>query len=230
MKGSKYMKTITNITGLAFAAVALICLTLVPAPKAFGVNPPPDGSYPGLNTQAPAPQNLKQAQKLQEHYGRLPLSFEPVEKSYSDFVARGAGYSLSIQPTHIDLSLNRVSKGNDPVRIGIEFQNARPTAKAESLDLLPGKINYLVGSDTSRWRQNVPTYGKVRYHSIYPGIDVVHYGNNRQLEFDTVVNANADPRQIRLKFTGVERVKRGKEGEALLVTRRGNVKLNKPVA
>ena len=44
------MKTITNLIYPTFALFAFICFALLPAPKAFGVVPAPDGGYPGGNT------------------------------------------------------------------------------------------------------------------------------------------------------------------------------------
>ena len=52
---------------------------------------------------------------------------------------------------------------------------------------LPGKVNYIIGKDPKEWRLGIPTYKSVRYRDLYPGIDVVSYGN-RELEFDLSSN------------------------------------------
>ncbi len=70
------------------------------------------------------------------------------------------------------------------------------------LDELPGRSNYFIGNDPKRWRTDVATYRRVAYNDVYPGIDVVYYGHQRQLEYDFVVAAGADPNQIRLALVG----------------------------
>src|SRR5439155_27377544 len=67
-------------------------------------------------------------------------------------------------------------------------------------------INNFNGNDPKKWRTNVSTYAKVKYRDVYPGIDLVHYGNQRQLEYDFVVAPGADPKAIRFGFEGAEKM------------------------
>ena len=67
---------------------------------------------------------------------------------------------------------------------------------------LRGKVNYIRGNDPRKWQLGLPTYARIAYSGIYPGIDVVYYGNQQQLEFDLLVKAGADPGAIRLKVGG----------------------------
>ena len=75
-----------------------------------------------------------------------------------------------------------------------------PGARVSGLEELPGKSNYFIGNDPKKWRTNVPNYAKVKYKNIYPGVDLVCYGNHRQLEYDFIVRPGADPRQIALQL------------------------------
>src|SRR5260370_1159377 len=77
---------------------------------------------------------------------------------------------------------------------------ANATAPVTGLEELPGKSNYFIGNDPSKWRTNVPNYAKVKYANVYPGVDLVYYGNQRQLEFDLVVQPGADPNAVTLDF------------------------------
>jgi hypothetical protein len=77
---------------------------------------------------------------------------------------------------------------------------ANPEAKSIGVDPLPGKVNYFIGKDPSKWRTNIPTYARVRYQGVYPGVDLVYYGNQRQLEYDFVVAPGADPAAITLQL------------------------------
>ena len=89
----------------------------------------------------------------------------------------------------------------------MRLAGADPSSQAEGLEELPGKINYLIGSDAEKWRTNIPHYARVRYRDVYPGVDVVYYGTTRrELEYDFVVAPGADHEAIALIFEGVERV------------------------
>jgi len=80
----------------------------------------------------------------------------------------------------------------------MKLVGANRAANVTALDELPGKSNYFVGNDPKKWRTDVPTYGKVKYAGVYPGVDLVYYGNQRQLEYDFVVAPGADPKAITL--------------------------------
>ena len=64
---------------------------------------------------------------------------------------------------------------------------ANATSHVEGQEQLSGKVNYFIGNDPEKWRRDVPTYRKVHYTDVYPGIDIVYYGNQRELEYDFVV-------------------------------------------
>jgi hypothetical protein len=104
--------------------------------------------------------------------------------------------------------------------------NAAP--QLSGLDELPGKSNYFVGNDPQRWRTDVPRYAKAQYREVYPGIDLVYYGNQRQLEYDFIVAPGADPRRIELAFTGVERMRIDANGNLALRTAGGEVTQHAP--
>ena len=112
------------------------------------------------------------------------------------------------------------------VRIGID--GANPGAQIETLDELPGKSNYFIGSDRSKWRTGIPNYSRVRYREIYPGVDLIYYGNQGRLEFDFVVSPGADPRSIGLKFGGSKYVSITSNGSLQLGLRQSAVLLHRP--
>jgi len=86
----------------------------------------------------------------------------------------------------------------NPSVLRMELVGANPRAMAAGLDPLPGKSNYFIGNDPKKWRTNVPNYAKVKYRDVYPGVDLVYYGNQGQLEYDFVVRPGADPRAIKM--------------------------------
>jgi hypothetical protein len=182
-----------------------------------------------------------------EAYGKVPLAFE-VNQGQTDkavqFFGRGNGYSVFLTPTASVLTLHAPADADErgQLRSAPETPRARqsavlrmallgsnPKATAIGVEELPGKSNYFIGNDPKQWRTNVPNYGKVRFADVYRGVDLVYYGNQRQLEYDFVVAPGADPSAITLAFAGAERLKIDAEGELALQTGVGEVRWHKPV-
>src|SRR5438270_274589 len=172
-----------------------------------------------------------------ETYGRLPLHFEANQgQTHEDvrFLARGAGYSLYLTAGEAVLVLTKPNSEatqarGTPVVVRMSLVGAAPKPLVSGLDELPGKANYLIGKDPAKWRTNVPTYAKVHYREVYPGIDLVYYGNQRQLEYDFVVSPGADPERIVLGFQGAERLEIDAEGELVLHAAGGAIHQRVPV-
>ena len=173
--------------------------------------------------------------RLSESYLRLPLSFEVNEGQHDrrvEFLARGSGYNLfltadeavmqlsvgerrsskrgtnpraPVQPDKLrEPQRNRQSQKSEVVRV--KLNGANPDACVMGAEELPGKINYFIGNDPSKWRTNVRTYAKVKYEQVYPGVDLVYYGNQGQLEYDFVVAPGADPNVIKLSYKGIKKL------------------------
>ncbi|MGH9769874.1 MAG: SBBP repeat-containing protein, partial [Blastocatellia bacterium] len=169
--------------------------------------------------------------KVNEAYGKLPLSFE-INRGQADpsvkFLSRGANYSFSLAATEATLRL-RGASANQPATVRMKLVNANPSPWIEGVDQLPGKSNYLIGETRSKWRTGIANYAKVRYREIYRGIDLIFYGNQRQLEYDFVVEPGADPNVIELSFDGAERLRIDQNGDLVLGTPGGEVRQSKPV-
>ena len=104
---------------------------------------------------------------------------------------------------------------------------------AESIQALEPQStvsNYLYGSDPKRWMTGVKHYGRVSYSGVYPGVDLVYYGNQRQLEYDFVVAPGADPQQIMLSFAGPAKISVNESGDLVLSTPAGEVIQRKAIA
>src|ERR1700693_2117509 len=165
-------------------------------------------------------------------YARLPMSFEPCFEaicadagSQAKYFSRGGGYVLFLASTEAVLDAGPSRKPT--VRMKLLRSNAR--ASIEGMDPLPGKSNYFIGKNPKSWRSNVTNYAKVRYQNVYPGVDLVFYGNGSQLEYDFVVAAGADPRAIALTFSGAGSISVDKGGDLALATDNGEIVQRKPV-
>ena len=184
--------------------------------------------------------------RIAERFGSLPLSFEANEGQLDravKFLSRGPGYDLFLTGTEAVLSLRKPrTLDQDPreaaaklapeVREGtvlrLKMIGANAAAEIEGQDELPGKINYFVGNDPEKWRLDIPTYRKVYYKNVYPGIDVVYYGNQNELEYDFVIAPGANPKVIRFRIDGANRIRLDESGNLLLALKVGEVRLNKP--
>jgi uncharacterized protein (TIGR03437 family) len=171
--------------------------------------------------------------RISETYGRLPLSFEINQGqagSETLFLSRGSGYQLHLSANEMALALDRAdnpSSGRRPV-VRMKFVGANPEAEAIGREMLPGKSNYLIGNDPGKWLTNIPSYAKVEYQQLWPGVDLVYYGNQRQLEYDFVVAPGADPRAIRISFDGAEKLKVDELGNLALRIGGDEITFRKP--
>jgi hypothetical protein len=95
---------------------------------------------------------------------------------------------------------------------------------------LQGTANYFIGSDPAEWHTGVPTYAKVRYSQVYPGVDLVYYGNQRQLEYDFVVAPGTDPKLILLQFVGAKGLQLSANGDLVVTATNGALSFHGPVA
>lgn len=201
----------------------------------------------------PAPPQIPQITKdrIQASFLRAPLHFEANQGQTDEqvkFLARGSDYTLFLTSTESvlvlregrqqselgekgSLSVRRNPKSeiknakSSVVRMKLVGANADPEVKG--LEQLPGKVNYFIGNDPKKWRTNVPTYKKVEHKDVYPGVNLVFYGNQRQLEYDFVVSPGADPKNIQIAFEGVENLRTDDKGDLILQTASGDLRMHK---
>jgi len=115
-----------------------------------------------------------------------------------------------------------------PAVLRLKLVNANSSAKVVGIEELPGKSNYFIGNDHKKWRTNVANYSKVEYKGVYPGMDLVYYGNQRQLEHDFVLSPGADPASIQLAIEGASSLRLDKQGNLVAQVNSGDVVLKKP--
>jgi hypothetical protein len=155
---------------------------------------------------------------------RLPLRFEQNRGQWDPsvrFTARSAGANLQ-------LTAHGPAFLVGPSRVEIGMVHASPSPVIEPLDQLPAATNYLVGS-RSQWHTGIANYARVRYRSVYPGIDVVYYGNQNRLEYDFVLAPGANPDAIRLSFHGDVQVSLTPNGDLALDSHGAQVLQKAPV-
>jgi hypothetical protein len=168
--------------------------------------------------------------RMSQTYGKLPLHFEANKGQIDEqvkFLARGKGHTIFLTPSETVLVFAQ-REHNARTALRMTFVGANPEPRLVGAEELPGKANYFVGNDPAKWRTNVPTYAKVHYENVYPSIDLIYYGNQRQLEYDFVVGPGADPKRIVLAFRGADKLEVDATGDLVLHTSGGVVRQRKP--
>jgi len=150
-----------------------------------------------------------------------------------DLVSRSAAFPTPLLPTTVQLRdsfvpHNEARIPNPESRtsavLRMKLVGANPHAKVIGLEELPGKSNYFTGNDPKKWRTDVPTYAKVKYRDVYPGVDLIYYGNHGQLEYDFVVAPGADPGQIVVDVgAGLAPALGNRQGVSLRIDRNGEL-------
>ncbi len=161
-----------------------------------------------------------------------PISFEAnigQADPAVEFLAHGRNGNLLLTGNEAWLTLQKSGQGSEPGVLRLKLPGANPHPQLEGLDLLPGRANYFGGNDPGRWRTNAPTFAKVRYGDVYPGVDLVYYGNQQKLEYDFVVHPGADPNLIALEFAGAEAISLEANGDLLLQLPGDLVRQHRPV-
>src|SRR5262245_47110567 len=118
---------------------------------------------------------------------------------------------------------------NESGLLRMRFRGANRSARGGGVGELPGKSNYIINRDSRRWRAGIEQFRRVRYEGVYPGVDLIYYGAQRQLEYDCVVAPNADPRAIKLVFEGAEQIHVNTDGDLVLLVAGGELRQRKPV-
>lgn len=170
---------------------------------------------------------------------RSPIAFEPNHGQFGKqikFATHGRGYQLAVSGTETLISLKRSGNAQDPtekqakaseVRMKLLGSNKQASVRGEKQ--LASRTNYFLGDAKDKWRRDVPNFSQVRCAGVYPGVDLVYYGNQQELEYDFVVSPGADPSDIVLGFDGASAAKVSKNGDLVLRTPGGEILHRKPV-
>src|SRR5205823_14528333 len=110
-----------------------------------------------------------------------------------------------------------------PSALTMRLVGARRQAAAIALDALPGVTNYVIGSDPGQWKTGIRGYRRIQYRDVYPGVDLIYYGNDRQLEYDFIVAPGSTPREISIAFDGATSPRLGPDGSLVIATDRGEL-------
>jgi len=176
----------------------------------------------------------------------LPLIFE-INRGQAEadvrFVGRARDFALLLKADEAVFSLRTPRPSPDaaaatrtstlnpeesPTLVSMKLEGAVSTPIVSGEGPQIARANYFIGNDPDKWIRGVETYSSVVYSSVYAGVDLVFYGNERELEYDFTVAPGADPRAIRLRFEGADDLSVNSDGALVLRTRAGEVKHERP--
>jgi len=184
--------------------------------------------------------------RIEQAYGKLPMRFEANEGQTDarvKFMARGAGYSVFLTGDEAVMQLHKQelkTEGTaemrtaetpvESVALRMKLAGSNSPSRVSGIGRLSSSSNYFIGNDPAAWRKGISNYSKVKYESVYPGIDLVWYGNQRLLEHDFLIAPGTDPSRIKLSFSGMDKM--SIDGEGSLVLRAGDedLRMLKPQA
>jgi hypothetical protein len=169
-------------------------------------------------------------------YSHLPLMFEP-NQGQTDasvrFVAHGSGYGLYLTAHEAVLALpqSAINPQHPALQTSVvrmTLAGANSAAEPAGDVQLPGKSNYFIGNDPAQWHRDIPQFARVRYPDVYPGIDLVYYGNQGRLEYDFEIGPGVDPKLVALKFQGPRNLRIDAAGNLVLAVGDSAVRLQAP--
>ena len=163
-------------------------------------------------------------------YGRIPILFEEnagQAPAGTKFVARGPGYTTLL--CNNDVSFHLKTGRSTHTELYFEWVGGSLNPRVAGQNPAITKSNYLLGNDPTRWKTGIANYQSVEYQQVYPGIDLVIHGNQRQLEYDWLVAPGVDPSRIAVRFRNIQRASLEPGGTLLLDTAGGQIRQPKPV-
>jgi hypothetical protein len=208
--------------------------------------PPQAGPTPGDGTGVSA----QDKQKLAASAIKLPLFFEANEGQTDPsvrFLTRSGGYTMFLTPTETVLvegkngSVSGEKFGKGFARFQADARNSKQSVlrmellgansapEFQGLQELPGKVNYLIGKNEAAWHTNVALFSEVQVAKVYPGVDLLFHGDQRQLEYDFIVAPGADAGQIAFKIRGAKRIELTANGDLILRTVDSEFEMRKPL-
>ena len=201
-------------------------------------------AYANTASTKSVPEKTDHAARAQvnKNYGKLPLSFIRNDGQIDEnvkYYERGSGHSMYFTGEGVYLELITSSKSDsstpqsknqilqsETIKLSLVGANKDLEIVAEGMQ--KGKVNYLIGNKSEKWKTNIPTYQSVVYKDIYENVDMKFYGNNRQMEYDIIVKPGADVSAVQLSYEGAEGLNITEDGRMEIALKEGKVIQNKP--
>ena len=188
------------------------------------------------------PEDLDEAQNM---FSNSAIRFE-INQGQTDsrvkFLARGGSSRFFFTPEEVVFALHRTgdrrksdnrklaNRGSKTQVIRMRLSGANKDAEIIGELETQAHSNYFIGNDREKWLTDVPTFAQVRYRGVYPGIDIVYHGNQKQLQYDFELAPGANPDPVAINFSGVKKIKIADDGSLQLLTAAGEFRQQAPIA
>jgi hypothetical protein len=194
--------------------------------------------------------SAQERQKIAASAIKMPLFFEANEGQTDPsvrFLTRSGGYTMFLTPNETVLvegtsgivsggkfgkgptAFHADAKNSKQSVLRMELLGANSAPEFQGLQELPGKVNYLIGKNEAAWHTNVALFSEVQVAKVYPGVDLLFHGDQRQLEYDFVVAPGADPGRIGFKICGAKKIEIAANGNLILHTADSEFEMRKPM-
>jgi hypothetical protein len=240
-----------TLVALSLGAVAIVAFMALTFGSRIGASTTASSNSQVAGQVIPASAGMQNPEELRKEalnkVAGLPLYFEAnrgqVDPSVR-YLARSGRYSLFLTDDAAVFSLigGEFHKGPMPKgfpyraegdthttesAVRVRMVGANPHPEVAGLDRLPGHVNYLIG-EKKNWHRDIPTFGRVRFHNVYPGVDVVYYGAPNALEYDLIAAPGADTSKIKFAIEGPATTTQTADGDILIATASGTIRIRKP--
>ncbi len=222
------------LIGLALVTIGLTGLLNSAAGPGLSAGPVSAGT--ALETAPSATRSVpaRTEQEARDTYAKLPLAFVP-NAGQTDrrvrFSADAGGASFYFTPKEAVFAFTKGNAGQARgVVLRLAFLGANAATRIEGQRLGTGRINYFIGSDPAKWRTNLPAYGQVVYHDLWPGVDMVFRGDASRLKYEFVLRPGANVEDIQLSYRGADRLSVDRAGQLLIGTPLGTLQDARPLS
>jgi len=238
-----------TVAAVSVGAVAMVAAVVMLFGSRIGgaitADSPTSGGAISASAEQQNPEELRK--EAANKIAGLPLYFEKNQGQVNPsvrYLSRNGRYSLFLTDDAAVFSLigghghkSPLSKAvsakhtDDPQltesAVRVRMVGANPHPAVEGLEPLPGRVNYLVGAKQN-WHRDIPTFGRVRFHDVYPGVDVVYYGSPSRLEYDLIAAPGADTSKIKFAIEGRAKITQTESGDIVVATGSGVLRIAKP--
>ena len=144
---------------------------------------------------------------LKPSFGKPPIYFIENRGVYPDeveFYVQGADKTLFFTREGITFRLKGKEQG---WVVKLEFVGANPDVILRGENKQQAVFSYFKGPEKD-WKTGLPTFSRIVYENLWPGIDLVYRAEVGALKYEFLVASQADPAKIRLRYRGASSVRR----------------------
>jgi len=143
-----------------------------------------------------------------------------------DFAVRTGSTSATIAGTTLTISDDRAPDA----RVALTFEGASTEASPAGVGVRATRYNFYLGTDSTRWRADVPVFAAIAYRDLYPGIDARLQDRSGQLEYELRVAAGAAIETVRVHAQGASDLRIDSDGSLVFEAGGATLRQSPPIS